>query len=102
VISIIGLERSRWRQLGFVLVATLGVFQQGGNNRQQPDHDDASNHDAGNQKLDERHRPILPRQSVKRLVPTSVLPKHLNLWWPQYRVFATMLEEWAREVLGGA
>ena len=40
---IVGLERGRCRRIGFVLVAASGIVEQGGNDRQQHDHDDADN-----------------------------------------------------------
>jgi hypothetical protein len=61
---IVWLERSRCRRIGFVLVAASGIVEQGGNNRQQYDHDDG---DPRDQELDDGHASIMTRQAVKSI-----------------------------------
>ena len=62
---IVWLEWSRCRRIGFVLVAAAGIVEQGGNDRQQHDHDDADDGDPRDQKLDDGHISIMARQAVK-------------------------------------
>jgi hypothetical protein len=64
---IVWLQWSRCRRIGFVLVAAAGIVEQGGNDRQQHDHDDADNGDARDQELDDVHISIMTRQTVKNI-----------------------------------
>jgi hypothetical protein len=64
---IVWLQWSRCRRIGFVLVAALGIVEQGGNDRQQHDHDDANNGDPRDHKLDDAHASIMARQAVKNI-----------------------------------
>jgi hypothetical protein len=65
---IVGLERSGCRRIGFVLVAASGIVEQGGNDRQQHDHDDADNDsNPRDQELDGVHTAIMARRTVKNM-----------------------------------
>ncbi len=52
---IVGRDRCRCGRIGFVLVAASRIVEQGGDDRQQPDHDDADNDDTRDQELDDVH-----------------------------------------------
>jgi hypothetical protein len=76
---IVWLEWSRCRRIGFVLVAAAGIVEQGGNDRQQHDHDDADDGDPRNQELDEGHISIMTRQAVKNIyLRSAVAEKDLS------------------------
>jgi hypothetical protein len=76
---IVWLEWSRCRRIGFVLVAAAGIVEQGGNDRQQHDHDDADDGDSRNQELDEGHISIMTRQTVKNIyLRSAVAEKDLS------------------------
>jgi hypothetical protein len=67
VVMIVGLERCRCGRIGFVLVATARIVEQGGNDRQQHDHDDAEYGYSRDQELDNVHVAIMARQTVKSI-----------------------------------
>ena len=58
---IVGLDRGRCRRIGFVLVAAMGIVEQGRNDRQHRDHDDADNGNHRDQELDDGHVAIMAR-----------------------------------------
>ena len=73
-VTIVGLERCRCRRIGFVLVAALGIVEQGGNDRQQHDHDDADNDgNPRDQELDDVHVAIMARRTVKNMYLTLAI-----------------------------
>ncbi len=75
-VTIVGLERCRCRRIGFVLVAALGIVEQGGNDRQQHDHDDADNDgNPRDQELDDVHVAIMARRTVKNMYLTLAIAK---------------------------
>ncbi len=78
---IVWLEWSRCRRIGFVLVAASGIVEQGGNDRQQHDHDDADDGDSRDQKLDDGHISIMTRQPVKNIYLMSALAE--KDWHPR-------------------
>jgi hypothetical protein len=67
VMVIVGLERSRCRRIGFVLVAASRIFEQGRNDCQQHDHNYADDGEARDQELDDVHVSILTRLAVKNI-----------------------------------
>jgi hypothetical protein len=67
VVVIIGLKRRRSRRIGFVLVAASWIVKQGGDDRQQHDHDHADDGDPGDQELDDVHVSIMTRLAVKNI-----------------------------------
>ena len=81
---IIGLERCRRRWIGFVLVAASGIVEQGGNDRQQHDHDYADDCDSRDQELDDAHMPIMTRLVVKNtsLTPAFAEETAIPSWFP--------------------
>ena len=58
---IIGLERCRRRWIGFVLVAASWIVEQGGNDRQQHDHDNEDDSNPRDQELEDIHKAIMAR-----------------------------------------
>jgi deoxycytidylate deaminase len=100
VVVIVGLERSRCRRIGFVLVAASRILEQGRNDRQQHDHNYAEDGDARDQELDDVHVSILTQLAVKNISLGPAFAEETAI--PASSLQTADSSEWRDERLGRA